>query len=172
LSSSSCSSHQPDKRAKPRKRQTQRRPSGNREHWKEMLFPFTRFERSDLKITNYMNAKTQREWKGTDKPGTVFQVPSLLFRVYRLHLWSFIAGKISGSQSYSQCAQSRIIFLFRLLKSYRQMFQPEAKGLSKIYYTTLCTEYLKGEAFLKNLRSSNGASCEGEVHYVFVISQN
>lgn len=137
-----------------------------------MLFPFTRFERSDEKIINYMNTKTKRQLEGTDQPGNVFQVPSLLFHIHRLHLWSFIAGKISGSQSYSQCAQSRIMFPLRLPKSYRQMFQPEAEGLSKIYKVTLCTEYLKGEAFLKNLRSSNGVSCEGEVHCVFVMSQN
>ena len=77
-----------------RRRRTQRRPSGNREHWKEMLFPCIGFERSDEIITNYMNAKTHRQWEGTDKPGTVFQVPSLLFHIHRLHLWSFIAGKI------------------------------------------------------------------------------
>jgi hypothetical protein len=64
-----------------------------------------------------------------------------------------IYGKNLGSQSYPQCTQSRYIFPLRLLKSYRQMFQPEAEVMNKNYYATLCIEYLKGEAFLKNLRS-------------------
>jgi len=111
-----------------------------------MPSPFTTFERSDEKITNYTHAKTRRKLKGTDKPGTVFQVRSLLFRIHRWYLRSFIAGTSLGSQSYSQCTKSRIIFPLRLFKSYRQMFQPEAEGLNKNYYTTLCTECLKGEA--------------------------
>jgi len=99
-----------------------------------MLFPFTRFERRDEKITNYMNAKTQRQWEGTDKPGTVFQVLSLLFHIYIICIYGhLLQAKISGSQSYSRCAQSRIMFPLRLFKSYRQMFQPETEGLSKIY---------------------------------------
>ena len=40
------------------------------------------------------------------------------------------------------------------------MFQPEAEVLNKNYYTTLFIEYLKGEEFLKNLRSSSEASFE------------
>jgi hypothetical protein len=57
-------------------------------------------------------------------------------------------GTNLSSQSCSQGTQSRIIFTLRLLKSYRQMFQPEAEGLNK-NYTTLYTKYFKGEAFLK-----------------------
>jgi hypothetical protein len=41
---------------------------------KKCSFLFTRFERSGDKITNYMHEKTQRKWKGADKPGIVFQV--------------------------------------------------------------------------------------------------